>query len=91
MVTLQQLATEFLPKENPDKYKKAISKRYYPSRARLEIDLEYIIAKYFEHKLKEIKELSNLRIDMFKKQAYTVEEAFAFLDYRKQGYLSKNE
>ena len=31
------------------------------------MDLEYIITKYFEHKMKEIKELSMLRVDMFKK------------------------
>ena len=89
VVTLQQLSMELLPKENAGLYKKATSRRYYPTRSRLEIDLEYIISKYFEHKIKEIKELSMLRVDMFKKQAHTVEEAFSFLDCERKGYLDK--
>ena len=52
------------------------------------MDLEYIISKYFEHKMKEIKELSMLRVDMFKKEFYSVEEAFGFIDCHKEGVIS---
>ena len=61
-ITVQQLAIELLPKENQNLYKKTANRKRYQARPRLEIDLEYILAKYFEHKLNEIKELSQRRV-----------------------------
>lgn len=72
MVTLVQLSVELLPKENKNLYQKASTRRYYSPGSRLEMDLEYLIARLFEHKLKEIKELSTLRLEMFRKQNYSV-------------------
>jgi hypothetical protein len=61
-----------LPKENLKITKKALERKYYEEGVRLAIDLEFIIARYFEHKIKEIKELAVLRGQMSLKQALIV-------------------
>jgi hypothetical protein len=61
--------------------KKAVERKYYESGPRLEIDLEFILARYFEHKIKEIKELAKMRLEMYEKQTLTVEESFILLDW----------
>jgi hypothetical protein len=81
VVTLQRLTQELLPKENPKLNKKALERKYYEGGLRLSIDLEYIIARYFEHKIKEIQELSKIRLDMNQRQVYILDEAFTKLDY----------
>jgi len=54
---------------------------------RLEIDLEYIISKYFEHKIKEIIDLAKIRLDMLQKQQLITEESFSLIDTQKRGVI----
>lgn len=67
--------------------KKALERKYYEAGLRLSIDLEYIIARYFDHKIKEIQELAKIRMEMNQKHVYIVEEAFTLLDYEKKGVI----
>jgi hypothetical protein len=73
-----------MPRENVKLRTKALDRRYYQGGPRLEIDLEYIVARYFEHKMKTLKELSRLRLDLHQ-HANSVEQSWAFLDAHNNG------
>lgn len=84
---MQRLIQDLLPKENGKLNKKALDRKYYQGGIKLEIDLEYIVSRYFDHKIKEIKELARIRAEMNQRQSFVVEEGFALLDNEKKGVI----
>lgn len=58
---------------------------------RLSLDLEYLLAKYFDDKIKSIRELNVIRDRLKFIQTCSTEEAFILVDQNKNGYISTLE
>lgn len=91
VITISRFEEEILPKEDPSAKQQALGKKYYPSRSRLEIDLEFLIAKYFEHKIEESIQFSHLRALMIEQNVFSVADAFSLLDPKNKGTLGSKE
>ena len=89
VVTVEHFRAEILPQEHASLAKEVLARRYYEGGFRLPLDLEYLLGRYFEHKLKSIKELGRIRAEMTQHQVYVVEESFGLLDQLKDGVLSE--
>ena len=87
VVTLDKFEEEILPKENRKLKKDALERHPYVVEARLSLDLEYLIAKYMENKISNIKELNIFRDKLKVSKLFSVEEAFTLVDENRIGYI----
>ncbi len=51
-VTIEKLKADLLPRDNPRLSKEVLQRKYYTPNSRLEIDLEYLLMKHFEHQIR---------------------------------------
>jgi Ca2+-binding EF-hand superfamily protein len=58
---------------------------------RLSLDLEFLLAKYFDDKIKSIRELNVIRDRLKFIKTCSTEEAFILVDQNKNGYISTLE
>ena len=54
LVTLDEFEAELLPRENRKLKKDVLGRHAYPVELRLSLDLEFLLAKYFQDKIKTI-------------------------------------
>ena len=77
-----------MPRENRKLRKEILARFAYPVELRLSLDLEYLLAKYFQEKIRSIKELNEIRDKVKVLKPYACDDAFLELDNRKLGYIT---
>lgn len=88
MVTLDEFEEEILPRENRKLRKDALARHAYPVELKLSIDLEFLLAKYFQDKIKVTKELNEIRDKVKIMKSSGPDECFLALDRDRQGFIS---
>jgi Ca2+-binding EF-hand superfamily protein len=91
VITIDRFEEEMLPKENAQLLKDVLNRKFYPPSLRLEEDLEFQIAKYFQAKLDSYMTLNNIRIQLFKDGTFTTLKAFTLLYQNKKGVIETKE